>query len=196
MTNAFARRTCLFALLLGGIALAAQARRPAPVAGLKGGASNWRPIPFIDTDSTTQEIALAPHARTLLVLVDSRCGHCEYQLTQLATHIHQLQSTRVYVVTTEGLPAVRELARRWPAAKRMRVRWGQVSAADAHAVFGTRATPVALIYSSDGKQVARFIGETSVKYLLAAAAPPHDFETGSTGAPIAPELMHPGPSSP
>lgn len=172
MTNSMARGVFFGALLCGGIGLTAQARRPVRAAVGQPDGSTWRPIPFIDADSAKQEIALAPEARTLLVLVDSRCGHCDYELAQLATRADELRSTRVYVVTMEGLSAVRELTRRWPAATRSRVRWGQVSTADAYAAFGTHATPAALVYTNDGVQVARFIGETSVDRLLAVAAPP------------------------
>ena len=179
-------------LVASAIALSSRVRRPGtPLAG-QPAATAWHSYSYVDTDSTARTLALEPRARTLLLLVDSRCGHCEYELAQLAASADRLREVRVYIVTTEALPAVRALASRWPAHDRDRIGWGRLAPADAQALFGTRATPTALVYDAGGVQRARFVGEAGVERLLAAAVPSTAYSLA--GSSVGPR--RPGPNAP
>jgi len=108
---------------------------------------------------------------TMIVLFDSRCGHCAYQLSDIDRRFADLAGSRIYLLTTERTLPLEELAHRWPAlASAPAVAWGTVSASDVRAHFHTLATPALFIFDAQGALVTQYVGEVKVDALLPALA--------------------------
>jgi hypothetical protein len=110
-------------------------------------------------------------APTLIVLFDTRCGHCEYQLKDFDKRLAELAHSRIYFLTTESTLRVDEIRRRWPAlAAAPFVAWGMVSAADARAHLSTLVTPTLVVFDERGAFVTKYVGEVKLDALLSAVA--------------------------
>jgi protein-disulfide isomerase len=108
---------------------------------------------------------------TIIVLFDSRCGHCAYQLTDFDRRLADLAHARIYLLTTEQKLPLAELARRWPVlAKAQSVTWGMVSASEFRAQLNTLVTPALFVYDARGAFVTKYVGEVKVDALLPALA--------------------------
>lgn len=106
---------------------------------------------------------------TLIVLFDSRCGHCGYQLSDFDRHVADLAHSRIYLLTTESKLPLEVLGRRWPAlASAPSVAWGTVSASDFRAHLRTLVTPALFVFDERGALVAQYVGEVKVDALLPA----------------------------
>jgi hypothetical protein len=111
---------------------------------------------------------------TLIVLFDSRCGHCAYQLSDFDRRFADLVHSRIYLLTTELQPPFEEFGRRWPAlANAPSVSWGTVSASDFRAHLRTLVTPALFVFDERGALVAQYVGEIKVDALLPALARRH-----------------------
>jgi hypothetical protein len=106
---------------------------------------------------------------TLIVLFDSKCGHCSYQLSALDRRSAELSRARVYFLTTETVLPAEELRRRWPSlARSPSVAWGTVNARDFRSQLRTLLTPAIFVFDARGRLLVQYIGETKLDVVLPA----------------------------
>jgi hypothetical protein len=135
------RRACaaLFLTVVLGAAgwLGAQVMRPGALAV---GAA----MPSLRYTGTAgaQPLRAAAEGRTVVVLYNSKCGHCHYELGVLDRNAGRLAGAHLVLVTTEDSVARAEVRREWPRlAASPNVDWGTVSRDEFLRGFGTLATP-------------------------------------------------------
>ena len=160
------RRVCaaLFLTVVLGAAgwLGAQVMRPGALAV---GAA----MPTLRYTGATgsQPLAAAPEGRTVVVLYNSKCGHCHYELGVLDRNAAGIAGVHLVLVTTEDSVARAEVRREWPhLAASPNVAWGTVSRDEFLRAYGTLATPTFFVFEPNGTLHARIVGETRLENLL------------------------------
>jgi thiol-disulfide isomerase/thioredoxin len=162
-----ARRTLAGICTLGIVAVAGwlgvQATRPQTLP-----VGSRVPSLTLNTPSGATPLAASPAGRTVLVLYNSQCGHCHYELGVLDQNLERVSAARLVFVTTEDSVQTAEVRKSWPRlAAAPQVAWATVDRKDFLAKFGTLATPTFYVIDPDGKLHARVVGETRLENLLA-----------------------------
>jgi hypothetical protein len=122
-------------------------------------------------DAYGSHVIRSDGARTLIMLFDTRCGHCAYELSALDRRSAELAGSRVYILTTEAALPTGEMDRRWPTlAHSPGVAWGTVNASEFQSHLKTLVTPAMFVFDERGQLVARFLGETKLDVVLPALA--------------------------
>lgn len=165
-----ARKTiagCLLSLIVASLVwLAMQANQSGPL-------SESSPLPrltYRDALGTGARIVSAdPSHRTAIVLFNSQCEHCLYELDAFEHRLSEVDGTRLYFLTSEAALPSAVIAKRWPALGTSRwVSWGTVRAQDVRSGLRTTVTPVVFVFDEKGRLVKQFRGETKFDLLVRA----------------------------
>jgi hypothetical protein len=164
------RRT-LAALALVALASAlawvgAQASRTGP---LPASAS----LPLLAYHDGTGRHVVRPEGahRTMIMLFNSKCGHCAYELDAFERRSAELAGARVYFLTTEAAVPMREVTQRWPTLTRPDVaQWGTVNADELRDGLRTAVTPAVFVFDERGRLLGQFRGETKLDVVLSVLA--------------------------
>lgn len=114
-----------------------------------------------------QPLRPAPSGRTVVVLYNSSCGHCRYELGMLDRNAERIRGANLVIVTTEDSVARGAVRRDWPRLAALPgVAWGTVDRSEFLRGYGTLATPAFFVFEPDGTLRARIVGETRLENLL------------------------------
>lgn len=112
-----------------------------------------------------------PSRRTAIVLFNSQCEHCLYELDAFEHRLSEIDGARVYFLTSEAALPSAVIAKRWPALVTSRlVSWGTVRAQDVRGELRTAVIPAVFVFDEKGRLVKQFRGETKFDLLVRALA--------------------------
>lgn len=112
------------------------------------------------TAHRAERLLLTGPSPTVVVYFNPDCEHCQYQAGQLARHPALLRKTRVWLLSTEPLPALQTFARRYRLDSLPAVTVARIEPRVAFDSLGFRAVPHLLVYGPDGRLKKEFRGET------------------------------------
>lgn len=101
---------------------------------------------------------------TVLVLFNSSCEHCGYELEQINERMYDFAGVEIVFVSSEPILAIRPIASLFGANNN--VNFVKIDAESMYENFGTVRYPTILIYNRAGKLVKEFRGETKVEAIL------------------------------
>ena len=158
---------CLLSLIVASLVwLVVQARQAGPLA-------ESSPLPRLSyTDASGNGAHLVgadPNHRTAIVLFNSQCEHCLYELDAFEQRLSEVDGTRLYFLTSEAALPSAVIAKRWPALVTSRlVSWGTVRAKDVRGELQTAVIPAVFVFDEKGRLVKQFRGETKFDLLVRA----------------------------
>jgi hypothetical protein len=170
MTPSTARRTvasCLLSLIVASLAwLAVQAHQSGPLAE----SSSLPRLSYRDASGNGARIVGTDRSRrTAIVLFNSQCEHCLYELDAFERRLSEIDGTRLYFLTSEAALPSAVMAKRWPALVTSRlVSWGTVRAQDVRGELRSAVIPAVFVFDENGRLVKQFRGETKFDLLVRA----------------------------
>jgi hypothetical protein len=165
-----ARKTiagCLLSLIVASLVwLALRAHQSGPLA-------ESSPLPrltYRDASGNGAHVVGAdPGHRIAIVVFNSQCEHCLYELDAFEHRLSEVDGTRLYFLTSEAALPSAVIAKRWPALMTSRwVSWGTVRAQDVRSGLRTAVVPVVFVFDENGRLVKQFRGETKFDLLVRA----------------------------
>ena len=145
--------------------LAVQASRSGPL-------PEGSPLPslqYLDSRAGSHLVQATPDRRTAIVLFNSQCGHCLYEIDAFNRRLAEVQDARIYFLTTETRLPTPVLAARWPAlTESSAVSWGTVHAGAFREGLRTLVTPAVFVFDGQGRLLTQFRGETKFDLLVTA----------------------------
>ena len=165
-----ARKTiagCLLSLIVASLAwLVMQAHQSGPLAE----SSSLPRLSYWDASGNGAHIVGAdPSRHTVIVLFNSQCEHCLYELDAFEHRLSEVDGTRLYFLTSEAALPSAVIAKRWPALLTSRlVSWGTVRAQDVRGELRTAVIPAVFVFDEKGRLVKQFRGETKFDLLVRA----------------------------
>jgi hypothetical protein len=165
-----ARRTiagCLLSLIAASLVwLAVRAHQSGPLAE----SSALPRLTYRDASGNGAHIVGGePGHRTAIVLFNSQCEHCLYELDAFEHRLSEVDGTRLYFLTSETALPSAVIGKRWPALVTSRlVSWGTVRAQDVRGELRTAVVPAVFVFDEKGRLVKQFRGETKFDLLVRA----------------------------
>jgi hypothetical protein len=168
MTTKTVRRAVaasLLVLVAGSMAwLAVQAGRSGPLPD----SAPLPPLSYRD-GAGAHVVRPEPHRRTAIVLFNSQCGHCLYELDAFNRRLAEVDGAHIYFLTTEANLPSEAVTRRWPALMQSRaVSWGTVHPDEFRGGLRTLVTPAVFVFDERGRLLKQFRGETKFDLLVPA----------------------------
>lgn len=155
----------LLVIVAGGLAwLAAQAGRSGPLAD-----SALLPLLHYRNAGGAHLVRSESHRRTAIVLFNSQCSHCLYELDAFNRRLAEVDGARIYLLTTETSLPTDTVLRRWPSLMHSAaVSWGTVRADEFREGLRTLVTPAVFVFDEQGRLLNQFRGETKFDLLVLA----------------------------
>ncbi|MBX2901447.1 MAG: redoxin domain-containing protein [Cyclobacteriaceae bacterium] len=100
----------------------------------------------------------------VLVLFNSTCEHCQYELGQIKEQIADFNQVELVFLSSEPIAVTKHVAASFkPTAN---VDFVKINPENVYENFGTVRYPTILIYNAAGKLVKEFKGETKIEAIL------------------------------
>ena len=120
-------------------------------------------IQFLSIDGQSQTVSARPDERTVILLVQSQCGHCGYELDELERKISDIADLHLYVLSTEQNFFAAGYLDRFPKLRASSsVSIGVVDRASFERALGVLVTPALFVFDERGRLVKSFRGETKI----------------------------------
>ncbi|MDZ7650681.1 MAG: protein disulfide isomerase family protein [Cytophagales bacterium] len=100
----------------------------------------------------------------VLVLFNSTCEHCQYELGQIKENIANFNEVELVFLSTESISTIRQVAKVFESGSN--VNFVKIKPEDVYENFGTVRFPTILIYNTAGKLLKEFKGETKIEAIL------------------------------
>lgn len=100
----------------------------------------------------------------VLILFNSTCEHCQYELSQIKARIEDFKELELVFLSSEPIAAIKQAAA--PFESVGNATFVKINPKDVYENFGTVRFPTILIYSTQGKLVKEFKGETKIEAIL------------------------------
>ena len=121
---------------------------------------------LLTTTQGNQLNAQALEGKTVLVLFQSGCDHCQREAEAIQKHLSSFAEYNLYFVTSAPMPDIQQFAKDYRLNEQENVFF---AATDVPAIlknFGAIPTPSLYIYSDQQKLVKAFEGESSIEEIL------------------------------
>ncbi|WP_242923215.1 TlpA family protein disulfide reductase [Pontibacter liquoris] len=143
---------------------AAKEQEAAPVVAKN--ATNELPwLPMTNADGT-RFMAHSLKGKTILVLFQPDCDHCQREATQISEHLEAFAPYNVYFVSDAGAPQLLKFAQDYKLAGQQNIHFTSATANDIYENMGSTPVPAMYVFSEEGKLVKSFIGETPIEVIL------------------------------
>jgi thioredoxin-related protein len=100
----------------------------------------------------------------ILVLFNSTCEHCQYELSQTKKNITNFDGIELVFLSAEPIAVIKQVATAFASADN--VNFIKIKPEDVYENFGIVRFPTILIYNTQGKLVKEFKGETKIEAIL------------------------------
>jgi thioredoxin-related protein len=117
---------------------------------------------FFELDSTRFSFPVS--RKIVLVLFNSTCEHCQYELAQVKENTEFFQDTELVFLSAEPIVAIKQVSEAF--GQQTNVSFVKVNPDDLYDNFGTVRYPTILIYGADGGLIKEFKGETKIEAIL------------------------------
>lgn len=117
---------------------------------------------FFELDSTRFSFPVSK--KLILVLFNSTCEHCQYELAQVKENIGFFKDNELVFLSAEPIAAIKQVSDTF--GQQTNVRFVKVNPEDLYENFGTVRYPTILIYGTDGRLIKEFKGETKIEAIL------------------------------
>ncbi len=104
--------------------------------------------------------------KTVLVLFQPDCDHCQRCATQIREQIEAFRPYQIYFVSDASLPQLSQFARTYKLADQSNVHFANAAINDILDQIGPIEAPSLFVYSEEGRLVKSFIGETPIEEIL------------------------------
>lgn len=99
-----------------------------------------------------------------MVLYNSSCEHCQYELAQIKAAINSFNDVELVFLSSEPIHVIKQAA--LPFQEDRNVNFVKINPEDVFDNFGTVRYPTILIYGTNGRLIKEFKGETKVEAIL------------------------------
>lgn len=123
-------------------------------------------IPVQYLDGTSQDIS-GIEGKTMLVLYQPGCDHCQRAASTLEQNLQSFKEYEVYFISSAPVYENKQFATEYKLINQPNIHFGTTLGDYIIKNFGSIPTPSFYIYSSDGKLIKEFIGETPIEEILA-----------------------------
>lgn len=113
-------------------------------------------------DSTSFSFPIAKPV--VLVLFNSSCEHCQYELGQIKESIANFNEVDLVFLSSESIATIKQVAEAFDSVSN--VNFVKINPEDFYKNFGTVRFPTILIYNTAGKLLKEFKGETKIEAIL------------------------------
>ena len=104
--------------------------------------------------------------KTVLVLFQPDCDHCQEEARQIAENLEAFKKYNLYFVSSSALPEIEKFSRDYDLSDHENVLFGQTSTENILNNFGPIQAPSVYIYTEQGKLVNNFNGQVDISALL------------------------------
>lgn len=119
-------------------------------------------VSLFTLDSTSFSFPIAKPV--VLVLFNSTCEHCQYELGQIKENIANFNEVELVLLSSESIATIKQVAEAFESVSN--VNFVKINPEDVYENFGTVRFPTILIYSTTGKLLKEFKGETKIEAIL------------------------------
>lgn len=119
-------------------------------------------VSLLTLDSTSFSFPIAKPV--VLVLFNSTCEHCQYELGQINESIANFNEVELVFVSSESIATIKQVAAAF--ASESNVNFVRISPEHVYENFGTVRYPTILIYNANGNLIKEFKGETKIEAIL------------------------------
>lgn len=123
----------------------------------------WLPVTQLDGD---EFIVKDLEGKTVLVLFQPDCDHCQREAVQIREHLPQFEEYQLYFISDADLPQISDFASEYQLAGIDNVHFAKATINDIIQTVGPVQTPSLYIYSQDRRLVKSFMGETPIEQIL------------------------------
>ncbi|MHA6246786.1 peroxiredoxin family protein [Pontibacter sp. CAU 1760] len=122
-------------------------------------------LPMLLQDGS-RVIAKNLKGKTVLVLYQPDCDHCQREATQIQENLEAFEGYKVYFVSDAGFAQQRQFAETYKLADLKNVHFATTTINDILEQVGPIEAPSLFVYSEEGRLVKSFIGETPIEQIL------------------------------
>lgn len=124
------------------------------------------PVNVVFFRSDSSRFVMPTGKRVILVLFNSTCEHCQYELRQIKQHITDFNEVELVLASSEPIATISQVAEQFGLEDDNHVNFVKINSEDVYGNFGTVRFPTVLVYGADGKLVKEFKGKTKIEALL------------------------------
>ncbi len=104
--------------------------------------------------------------KTVLVLFQPDCDHCQREAVQIKNHLESFQDYTLYFISSDALDRIGSFAKEYELAGFDNIHFGQTDTQNILNNFGPIDAPSLYIYNAEGRLVKKFNGETEITLIL------------------------------
>lgn len=104
--------------------------------------------------------------KTILVVFQPDCEHCQREAGQINKHIAAFENYQLYFISSSPMEEIRQFASDYAFSRLPNVHFGWAPTASITNNFGSISAPSMYIYDLNGKIVRIFNGETDIHEIL------------------------------
>jgi len=119
-------------------------------------------VSLFTLDSTSFSFPIAKPV--VLVLFNSTCEHCQYELGQIKENIANFNEVELVFLSSESIATIKQVAEGFDSVSNLN--FVKINPEDVYENFGTVRFPTIFIYNTTGKLVKEFKGETKIEAIL------------------------------
>lgn len=128
-------------------------------------------LPVLNLLSTNGERIITTSFREsskdkLLVLFNSDCDHCDYQITELINNALKLNKLLVFFISSEPISTLKKYGEKFSITRFENIRMFNLDFTSLTETFDSSITPTLYLYNSDNTLVKQYKGETPLDILL------------------------------
>ena len=167
-------RFCLLPVLLAGSILSCTSRqpaaeeKPAPAASQAPAVTAQSDLPYLPLTRLdgTQMSAREIPGKTVLVLFQPDCDHCQREAVAIREHLDSFSGYSLYFISNVPAPEIAAFAEEYQLADKPNIYFATTTLEAILQTFGPIDTPSVYIYSDTGRLKKSFIGETAIGNIL------------------------------
>ena len=104
--------------------------------------------------------------KAVLVFFQPDCDHCQREAEQIQQNLHAFKDYQLYFISDAALPQIAAFAQKYKLAGNPSIHFSQTTISDIMRTIGSVQLPSVYVYSSEGKLIKSFNGETPVAWIL------------------------------
>jgi hypothetical protein len=126
--------------------------------------ASLKSLPIVIMDSSMYE--LPNSVPTVVMLFNTACEHCHYEVTEIKKSISSFQRTSILMISSEPIKTIKAFAKEYGLDSEATITFAKINRDDVFETFGSVSIPHILIYDKDRKLIKEFKGETKIEAIL------------------------------